>query len=50
MDPCSQYANAQNCTPSHTLPFTGMDVFLVIGLAVVLLTLGLLIRYSERRA
>ncbi len=45
MDTC-QYANA--CTPHHTLPFTGLDLILVIALAAILVGCGIALRLASR--
>jgi hypothetical protein len=46
---CQAY-NPQDCTPaSASLPFTGIDLVLLLGGGSVLLGTGLVVRYLSRR-
>lgn len=46
---CAQYPGAQGCTapPHHGLPFTGMDVWMMILIGVVIVAAAVVLRLRD---
>lgn len=45
MDTTCQYANS--CTPHHTLPFTGLDLVMVIAVGLAIVIAGACLRIAK---